>query len=488
MGFPHHVPSSNTRHDGLGDHSHRPEEENEDGPNLRASFANMHDEFQFDDRKDEKETSDSRRIRRGSSTLEEALTDSHSVLARFLLSEGNMNDEKEEGLFNPFLKSMRNLANIVTGEDEVNKGGSLGTNKAWFYSLALEPMHVRSERIVALAEAYSLFGALFLSGTWVLYEWGSGYGYGGCKYEEGDASYCHQIVDRGFEVVMALLITANLLQAMFSSFLWLMSILFSATHRNWVFGARNVLGKNCSFCATELCPDDTHNSNKSYIVVTSVLCHHLLVAIFVLTVLGVGLGLYAKLAPNWPEVGIALAFLLVTVGYGIYSIAHLCASETALEYYHYPRWFRWMILPYPMLRRGGRQAIKERAEKRANEIKSRALKEKSVLSDSAKASNRRARRTSVGMLLRSAADALGRLDVDISKFEQKLENDWYTESSELKGMSVDVLNTYMPRRLAEEVHRQLALEKVDATNSKSDGGHVSWKFLGDSDSSFESCI
>ena len=144
---------------------------------------------------------------------------------------------------NPFLKSMRNLGNrIITGEYEVNEARPLGTNKVWFYSLALEPMEVRSERIIMLAEAYAIFGALFLSGTWVLYEWGSGYGYGGCRYEE--TSYCSPAVDRAFEVVMAMAITANLFQAMFSSMLWVMSILFSATHRNWVYGCRNLLGKS----------------------------------------------------------------------------------------------------------------------------------------------------------------------------------------------------------------------------------------------------
>ena len=60
---------------------------------------------------------------------------------------------------NPFLKGMRNLGNrIITGEYEVNEARPLGTNKVWFYSLALEPMEVRSERIIMLAEAYAIFG------------------------------------------------------------------------------------------------------------------------------------------------------------------------------------------------------------------------------------------------------------------------------------------------------------------------------------------
>jgi len=363
---------------------------------------------------------------------------------------------------NPFLKSMRNLGNrIITGEYEVNEARPLGTNKVWFYSLALEPMEVRSERIIMLAEAYAIFGALFLSGTWVLYEWGSGYGYGGCRYEE--TSYCSPAVDRAFEVVMAMAITANLFQAMFSSMLWLMSILFSATHRNWVYGCRNLL----------------------------VLCHHLLIAIFILTIAGVGLGVWAKLAPYWPEVGIALSFLLVIVAYGIYSIANICGNEIALEYYHFPWWFKWGILPFPMLKRGGRQRIREQAEKRAKEVKSRAWKERSFMTESGTSSRSSRSATSIGKLLRGAACNIGRGGFDVSKYEQKLEDDWYNNASELREMSVDVLQKYMPRRLAEEVHNQLAMEKVDEARLSSrhlasgvyeeNERRISWNLQEDSD-------
>eukprot|EP00571_Detonula_confervacea_P008913 CAMPEP_0172327030 /NCGR_PEP_ID=MMETSP1058-20130122/58385_1 /TAXON_ID=83371 /ORGANISM="Detonula confervacea, Strain CCMP 353" /LENGTH=70 /DNA_ID=CAMNT_0013043961 /DNA_START=33 /DNA_END=242 /DNA_ORIENTATION=- len=70
----------------------------------------------------------------------------------------------------------------------------MGSVRSWFYPLALEPMEVRRERIIMLAEAYAIFGALFLNGTWVLHEWGSPDGYGGCDYDEGIG--CHPAVDR----------------------------------------------------------------------------------------------------------------------------------------------------------------------------------------------------------------------------------------------------------------------------------------------------
>ena len=69
--------------------------------------------------------------------------------------------------------------------------------------------------------------------------------------------------------------------------------------------------------------------------------------------------------------------------------------------------------------------------------------------------------TSIGKLLRGAACNIGRGGFDVSKYEQKLEDDWYNNASELREMSVNVLQKYMPRRLAEEVHNQLAMEKVD---------------------------
>lgn len=145
-----------------------------------------------------------------------------------------------------------------------------------------------------------------------------------------------------------------------------------------------------------------------------------------------------------------------------------------------------------MLRRGGRQKIREAAEKRAKELKARAYKERTMLTtDSSTARSRRTSRTSVGALLRRAADSIGRVDFDVSKYEERLEEDWYMDSSELRNMSVDVLSRYMPRRLAEEVHNQLATEDVTTVRTASigrgvfgDGEHeprVSWNLTDDSD-------
>ena len=144
-----------------------------------------------------------------------------------------------------------------------------------------------------------------------------------------------------------------------------------------------------------------------------------------------------------------------------------------------------------MLKRGGRQRIREQAEKRAKEVKSRAWKERSFMTESGTSSRSSRSATSIGKLLRGAACNIGRGGFDVSKYEQKLEDDWYNNASELREMSVDVLQKYMPRRLADEVHNQLALEKVDEARLSSkhlasgvyeENDHrVSWNLQEDSD-------
>ena len=61
--------------------------------------------------------------------------------------------------------------------------------------------------------------------------------------------------------------------------------------------------------------------------------------------------------------------------------------------------------------------------------------------------------TSIGILLRTAAENLQMPDCDISHFESKLKEDWFNESEHLKNRSVEFLARFMPWRLAEEVHK-----------------------------------
>eukprot|EP00581_Thalassiosira_minuscula_P004051 CAMPEP_0183739366 /NCGR_PEP_ID=MMETSP0737-20130205/56881_1 /TAXON_ID=385413 /ORGANISM="Thalassiosira miniscula, Strain CCMP1093" /LENGTH=165 /DNA_ID=CAMNT_0025974147 /DNA_START=85 /DNA_END=578 /DNA_ORIENTATION=- len=117
----------------------------------RVTFATSH--ISADEDEDIKPPS----IRRHSSSLMDALSDENSELAHFLLAKNNNDEDEDHGLFDGLfesrildgglMKSVRNLANrVVTGEYEVNEVKSMGTSKAWFYSLALEPMEVRRDR------------------------------------------------------------------------------------------------------------------------------------------------------------------------------------------------------------------------------------------------------------------------------------------------------------------------------------------------------
>lgn len=138
-----------------------------------------------------------------SDTTLKALSDPNSELAQFLLIDQNEQDLQ--------------LVDRAAGKSSMVRG--MRSNRVWFYSMSLEPMEVRKERIIMLSEAYAIFGALFLSGTWVLYEWGSSLGYGGCSFQDSFA--CHAGLDRAFEAIMTMAITSNLFMAMFASFLWL---------------------------------------------------------------------------------------------------------------------------------------------------------------------------------------------------------------------------------------------------------------------------
>jgi hypothetical protein len=151
---------------------------------------------------------------------------------------------------------------------------NLSTTKSGFYAMALEPFEIRSERIIMLAEAYAIFGALFLGGTWVIYEWGSEGGYGGSD---------NVVVNRVFEAVMALAISSNIYLAMTGSFVWVTSIGYGRSSIYWVYEA------------------------------ISILTYLNFVLIFMLhtVLLGLGLGIYAKLSPNWIETRLALSITFV---------------------------------------------------------------------------------------------------------------------------------------------------------------------------------
>lgn len=143
--------------------------------------------------------------------------------------------------------------------------------------------------------------------------------------------------------------------------------------------------------------------------------------------------------------------------------SELVARQLPLKHYHFLIWFKWFLTPFPILTKKSRDKIRAGAHQRAQELKSRAFKERTALDPSV---NLTKSYTPIGRLLRVAADDIGRKDHDISQYEARLEKDWYTKTEELESMTVYVLARYMPRRMADEVHKNLALTKSPLTSTE----------------------
>ena len=229
---------------------------------------------------------------------------------------------------------------------------------------------------------------------------------------------------------MAIGITANLLLALFSSFLWQLSILYSQSQRSWVYGCRKYL----------------------------LFCHHLLTTVIFTTIVGVGVGLFNKFYPSIPELVICLTFYFSVIGNGIYRLTELISYEAPLEYYHVAFWFKALILPFAMVTKRERERVKEAAKQRAAQLKEKAYKERAMIAPPDDES-KPVTLTEVGALLRLAADQLGRQNFDTSTYEDSLEEDWYTTVDQLRDLTVNILDHYMPRALAQKVFSLLREEE-----------------------------
>ena len=118
---------------------------------------------------------------------------------------------------------------------------------------------------------------------------------------------------------------------------------------------------------------------------------------------------------------IAHAFLLSSLVSGVWVTSFFIAEEFPLEYFHFPLWFKYTLLPYPMLFRKSREREREGALQRAKDLRRRAYEERNVLNDQDEIP---VAKTSAGRLLRTCADMLGKTRLDIQRYEAKLEEDW----------------------------------------------------------------
>ena len=309
---------------------------------------------------------------------------------------------------------------LLDGTDK----SSMGSQHVWFYEMALQPLEERRERIIMIAEAQAIFGALFLTGSFVVYEWGSSLAYGGSK---------SVVVDRIFECVMAIGITANILLALVASFLWQFSVVHSAYHQSWVYGCRKML----------------------------LYQYHLQMSIMVCTLVGMGLGIFNKFSyyDHWIELAVCMFVLVLTTGAALYVTTDMIASELPLEYFHLPLWFKYALIPFKTLTSKQRKEVHDAAKIRATELKELAYRERVLVKPTERSSDARSEDTPIGTLLHDTAIEIGRCDVDVSIYEHRLEADWFDDISDLKAMSVDELSKYMPRKLAIAVCSKLHDEK-----------------------------
>ena len=354
-----------------------------------------------------------------------ALSDTNSELAQFLFVNGGKEKGDASAFFQSSIgKSVRRLgSSLMNGSSRGNgleqcgeeEPESMESINAFYYSLALAPMENRSARIIMLGEMFAVFGALFLAGTWIIWEWGSHKTYGG----EGT----NEIYNRVFNAIMASAITCNIMLALFGSFVWLNSILYGANEEDFVFEARHLL----AFCNTLL-----------YWTAHLVIC-------------GLFLGVWSNLSPYYPE-----ATIVITLGVVIFLIGtrrknQLNWAILPLEFFHSPLLGRLISFPRSVLTQKGRDKLSSRANVRAKKLKTRAYRERKLLDPEFD----KALTTNVGSLLCDAAAEMGRLEDDVTEYEARLKDDWIDEIDKLRGRSVDFLSKYMPFGLAEKVHEIL---------------------------------
>ncbi|KAL7540282.1 hypothetical protein ACHAXR_009998 [Thalassiosira sp. AJA248-18] len=333
------------------------------------------------------------------------LSDVNSELARFLFVGRDCTQEENNS------------------DNEVEELPSMGTFNVLWFTLALEPIKNRNERIIMIFEAFAIFGTLFMNGVWILYEWGSRKGYGG-----DDTNI---IVDRVFECVMANALGGNVLLAFFGAWYWVFSINMNSSHEDYVVESRKAL----------------------------MFLYYLAAWTVTLASVGFYLGVYSNLSPYWPETSLTIFILMIIslIGTRTYNQHFLACAP--LECYHVPQWWKsianWGV---PL----NSKKVRQRAKLRAQELRKRGLQRKEEKNRSQLSSEDRRTTSSVVVLLKTAATRLGRADYDVSIFEARLEQDWFNEADQLNNMSVECLSRYMPLRLAQEVQKLLQTDLFES--------------------------
>ena len=86
----------------------------------------------------------------------DALSDGNSQLAKFLFVGSNNKESQDGGDDDDKRRRKRRLSWFTTNDEENEDLPSMGSWNALWFALALEPMHIRNERIIMLFEVCSL--------------------------------------------------------------------------------------------------------------------------------------------------------------------------------------------------------------------------------------------------------------------------------------------------------------------------------------------
>ena len=357
-----------------------------------------------------------------SSITNELLSDPDSELAKFLLVPTSVSSAVSSQP--PYSREEDHYVQNETTTTTTLP--CIKSNRAWSYCLALESHSIRSDRIVMVYETYAIFAALFLGGTWVLYEWGSTLAYGGSGGGGQEIDAISRIMSTVFEPVMAIALGLNIQLAFFGSMMWIMSLHFSASNPKWAYSCRNM---------------------TAYMQV-------LFTFMLLFVTLGLILAVIAKFAPNIPTIMITIVLIGIAEIPGFYYVGKLLREEIPLELHHSSMWFKLAISPQSVLMKKGHSDLQQGAMRRAATLRKQFSVRLTNNNNGTVASSTSQRgRDSLEKLLEKAANSIGRSDIDISIYIARLEADLYTDSEHLSEEDVDELSRYMPRRLAKEVHK-----------------------------------
>ena len=153
-----------------------------------------------------------------------------------------------------------------------------------------------------------------------------------------------------------------------------------------------------------------------------------------------------------PENILCVALYCIINIYGERTYRSFILDVMPLEIYHSPLVSRLMAVQFREVTKSGRNELQSLAEARAKKLRRQYVEKGSI-------DTQQHNWESLDNLLRTAITNLGRTEsVDVSEFTARLERDWLTSESHIKGRNVEFLNKYMPLLLAEEVHRLLKVK------------------------------